>query len=137
MSTKEQIKKRLIMVIVLNVGAMILGGLLYFMYDRTGEGVPCLIYKYTGFYCPGCGVTRMLYTLIHEHDITRAFRYNAMLAVTLPVAAVLYIPQLVVFVRTGGLSDWLGTAAKIWGIMMILFCVLRNIPAFEFLAPPM
>ena len=79
----------------------------------------------------------MLYTLINEHDITRAFRYNAMLAVTLPVAAVLYIPQLVVFVRTGGLSDWLGTAAKIWGIMMILFCVLRNIPAFEFLAPPM
>lgn len=132
---EKQMRKRLILVILLHVGVIILGGLLYLKYDRTGEGVPCLIYKYTGFYCPSCGVTRMLYALIHDHDIVQAFRYNAMLAVTLPFAAVLYIPQLIVFVRTGGLSTWLIPVAEIWGILMILFCILRNIPAFEFLAP--
>ena len=134
---EKQMRKRLILVIFLHVMFIILGSMLYFLYDRTGQGVPCLIYKYTGFYCPSCGVTRMLYTLIHDHDIVKAFHYNALLAVTLPFAAVLYIPQLVVFVRTGGLSPWLGPVAEVWGVLMILFCILRNIPAFEFLAPVM
>ena len=131
----KQMRKRLILVILLHVGVIILGGLLYLKYDRAGDGVPCQIYKYTGFYCPSCGVTRMMYALIHDHDILRAFRYNALLAVTLPFAAVLYIQQLIVFLRTGGLSPWMGPVAEIWGILMILFGILRNIPAFWFLAP--
>ena len=135
MDIEKQARKRLIIVILLHVLVLMLGGLLYLMYDRTGEGVPCLIYKFTGFYCPSCGVTRMMYALIHDHDILQAFRYNALLAVTLPFAAVLYIQQLIVFVRTGGLSPWMGVVAEIWGILMILFGILRNIPAFEFLAP--
>ena len=130
-----QVRKRLILVILVNLVVVALGGLLYFMYYRMGGGVPCLIYKYTGLYCPSCGATRMMYALIHDQDIMQAFRYNVLLAVTLPFAAVLYIQQLIVFVRTGGLSPWMGVVAEIWGALMILFGILRNIPVFECLAP--
>ena len=31
----------------------------------TSLRIPCWFYKYTGYQCPGCGVTRMVYALAH------------------------------------------------------------------------
>ena len=35
----------------------------FFLNQRLSIGIPCLFYQITGFYCPGCGVTRMLFAL--------------------------------------------------------------------------
>ena len=49
----------------------------------TGVGIPCLFYEITGFKCAGCGVSRMLISLI-KLDIRSAFEYNSFLFVTGP-----------------------------------------------------
>jgi hypothetical protein len=36
---------------------------------------PCLFHKLTGLYCPGCGGTRSVTSLLHGHPIT-SIRYN-------------------------------------------------------------
>jgi len=46
-----------------------------------GAGQPCPIYSLTGYYCPGCGATRMCLSLLRG-DIISAVRYNPFLLVT-------------------------------------------------------
>lgn len=46
---------------------------------------PCVIYKYFGLYCPGCGGTRALISLLHGH-ILRSLWYHPLV----PYSAVLY-----------------------------------------------
>ena len=44
----------------------------------TGYGVPCIFKLVTGFDCPGCGITRMLVSLL-QGDIYAAYQYNPVL----------------------------------------------------------
>lgn len=40
-------------------------GMLYCIWLHcTGLGIPCLFYLWTGFKCPGCGITRMCLALL-------------------------------------------------------------------------
>lgn len=54
--------------------------LLYLVIKITGFPignyvVPCVFYKATGLYCPGCGGTRAVFALLHGH-IIRSFLYH-------------------------------------------------------------
>jgi hypothetical protein len=52
-------------------------GFLYYIIGRlTNLYLPCLFFKTTGMYCPGCGVTRMFNSLI-DGDIFLALHQNA------------------------------------------------------------
>jgi ABC-type amino acid transport system permease subunit len=42
----------------------------------------------TGLKCPGCGSQRAIHSLLH-FDFVQAFRYNALLVLSLPLLAVL------------------------------------------------
>src|SRR5688500_20303324 len=46
----------------------------------------CLFHDLTGWYCPGCGITRALHALVH-FEVARAFAMNALLVVSLPLLA--------------------------------------------------
>ena len=51
----------------------------------------CIFYTYTGFKCPGCGLQRMMHSLMHG-DINIAFRYNyfiPFICITLILAMIL------------------------------------------------
>lgn len=96
---------------------------------------PCPLHALTGFYCPGCGSTRMLYHLVHG-ELGMAFRENALSFLALPV--VLYglvrqwmQPNSGVFTRIR--PGWI----LAFGVIVIAFTVARNIPAQPFcsLAP--
>lgn len=50
----------------------------------------CGFYAATGMYCPGCGMTRAVGNLV-QGDVLRAFRFNAMLVVAIPILLYLYI----------------------------------------------
>lgn len=112
--------------------------LLLVLYERTGgNSIPCLFYTYTGFYCPGCGSSRSLVALIHGR-YWEAFRQNVLLyPMGIPSLVVLLREYVrVVFPRLG----WRPVDAPqpvIVGcaVVVLLFMVLRNIPAFSFLAP--
>lgn len=120
-------------------GALVIGGgLLYaWICKRTGGvGIPCLFHKITGFYCPGCGISRMCMALL-ELDFRAAFGYNAAVMILLPAAIVFGLRETVCWLRTGHFSETgAERAAQILAvILLVLFGILRNIPAFSFLAP--
>lgn len=49
--------------------------LVIFILAIIGKPIPCIFHKITGLYCPGCGVTRMILSLL-KFDFAKAFSYN-------------------------------------------------------------
>ena len=62
---------------VLKIYGWVIGiGLLYAVWVWiTGWGLPCFYYLTTGFYCPGCGTSRMFLSLF-QLQFADAFHYN-------------------------------------------------------------
>ena len=96
---------------------------------------PCPFHALTGFYCPSCGSTRMLFFLVQGHPYL-AFRENPLAFVVLP--AVIYGIGLQLLTQSRGLflrvrPGWV----RGFCVVVILFTVLRNIPyaPFSALAP--
>ena len=89
--------------------------------------IPCPIHALTGLYCPGCGVSRMCLALL---------RFDWMEAA--PFGAAVFLSQAVGYVKTGSTEMARWQKVLLWGMIawLLLFTVLRNLPAFSFLAPP-
>ena len=66
----------------------------------TGLGIPCPFHLLTGLNCPGCGVSRMLLSLM-EGDLNAAFGHNAVLLCLLPVLAALFLVRAGRYLRRG------------------------------------
>lgn len=132
----------------LAVGAVLATGALYVAAnDPLREGslyLPCLVHATTGFWCPGCGLTRGTHALLTGHPL-EAISIN------------LFTPLVVVMVAGG----WLVWTARSFGrpepgwwrrlrevtsrprwfatmlVVLALYGVLRNLPTapFDALAP--
>lgn len=127
---KEKIKLSLFIAFCL----LGLSFLYLFLNQVYGFSIPCLFHKFTGYYCPGCGITRVMFSLL-KFDIVSAFRYNALVICMLPV-----------FFISGGIHyyNWLCQKTVknfpewFWYILLvitILFGILRNLEMFSFLQP--
>lgn len=99
--------------------------------------IPCIFHEITGFYCPGCGITRCFNALVHL-DFYQAFRYNALVVILLPLF--LFYVFLTIYERLNKSKSTI--LHKIpnyvwWGlvVIVIVFGILRNLPDFEWLAP--
>lgn len=102
----------------------------------TGIRIPCVFYEVTGWYCAGCGVTRMCLSLLRM-DLENAFRANAALFLMLPLLGLLLVSWTIRYLRTGEgiVRKWQNIVIYIMIILLCLFGVLRNLPEFSFLAP--
>ena len=102
---------------------------------RHGFIPPCLFHRLTGWNCPGCGATRALYALLHG-DVIAALHDNALAVGALPSLAWMAIRN--VFRRRQGqrMAEAI-RPAWFWSFfgVMAVFTVLRNLPAFTWLAP--
>ena len=100
----------------------------------TGFYLPCPIHEITGYYCPGCGITRMFIS-IFKLDFYRAFRSNMLVFIMLPFATVLYFNKIYSsYKNKKSLYDKIDI--KVWYVLLIIvlaFGVLRNI--YPVLAP--
>ena len=95
--------------------------------------IDCPIKKITGLNCPGCGITRMLLSIL-QLDFYQAFRYNPLLFICLPFFIFFYLESIIS--KKEPLYNKIPT--KVWIIIIIVFIIygiLRNIPFFDFLAP--
>ena len=112
----------ILLVILVGIG-------LYYVFDpMTAEWFPkCRLYTLTGYRCPGCGMQRMLHSLLHG-DVVAAFRYNAFLLTVFPV-----IIGLLAF---DGWKKWLShkwtfySTYVLVGLLLastILWWILRNV----------
>lgn len=97
-----------------------------------GFGIPCPVHYFTGFKCPGCGVSRMFISLM-KLDFKSAFEANRLLLVTLPVIASLLFVYFFRYIKTG--SRKISKAENIIYIVLIIsfliFGVVRNFPAIN------
>jgi hypothetical protein len=89
----------------------------------------------TGLNCPGCGMTRALYALLHGH-FQAALKDNALFLAVLAGLAVrgAWFAGKKISGRPAG--QFL-SANILWPVLIVavIFTVLRNLPAFEFLSP--
>ncbi len=105
--------------------------------DGTGIGFPCLVHELTGLYCSGCGASRALRALLH-FQFYKALRYNAAFTLLFPFFAAYFLALGYSFVRYG--EDRVSRRVPVtplWVILAVVlaFGILRNLPAFLFLAP--
>lgn len=110
---------------------------LYFTGEGEGAGIPCMFHQITGLYCSGCGASRALRSVLHL-DYYQALRYNAFFTLGLPVIGIYFCGLAISYIRFGKdkfsgriplLPVW------IFIVVAVVFGILRNIPAFSFLAP--
>lgn len=95
--------------------------------------IACVFYEITGLYCPGCGITRSILSLI-DGDIYQAFRYNPIIFIDIPL---IIIASIIDFIYKDNKKVKKVTNAIYIMLLIItlVFGVLRNIPYFSFLAP--
>ena len=95
----------------------------------------CMFHELTGLNCPGCGGTRSLYALLHG-NFQLAFKDNALfifMLVAVAIRGVWFALRKISNKPTGHFF----TSKMLWPLLVILFVfsVLRNLPAFSFLSP--
>jgi len=103
--------------------------------NQPGHYPTCPFLFLTGLYCPGCGALRTLHALAHL-DVAGALSLNVLVVAALPLLAAMW-GAWVIRAWTGRPMRWLAPASWLWaGVGLVLtFWVLRNLPAFSFLAP--
>ncbi len=99
--------------------------------------IPCIFHRITGFYCPGCGITRSLYHLF-TLNFYQSFRYNPLLFILYPILIPYCIYKIYVWLFNKDDNITKKIPNLIWIILVIAFLlygILRNIPIFDFLSP--
>lgn len=96
----------------------------------------CLFFRFTGLYCPGCGMTRMLHALVHG-DLATAASMNLLAFMALPVFAAIVANELAERRLLRGRLAAFAYNGPMWIAAAVVFGVLRNLPfaPFSALAP--
>ena len=120
--------KRAVLVSIIGLGYA-------FFMQKTGYAIPCLFYKITGFYCPGCGVSRMCLALL-KGNIKSAFYANQMIMICIPILLFIGIKSIIEIKKYGKIKKK-QKDILLWCMVIgfIIFGVLRNLPEFSYLAP--
>ncbi len=76
-------------------------GVLYLLWvSATGEGIPCLIRRFTGLLCGSCGITRSLVAVLHL-DFGVAFALNPLWLFYVLYIGWIVVWNAVVYIRRG------------------------------------
>ncbi len=116
--------------------ALVIAATVFFFNPTTHHFYPvCQFHRLTGLDCPGCGMTRAAYALLHG-DWQTALHDNALLVAVLGGLA-LRGGWLAVNRARGRRNGELFRAKWLWPLLVVavVFAVLRNLPAFAFLSP--
>ncbi len=105
----------------------------YLLNKKIGIGIPCVFHELTGLYCPGCGITRLLFSLL-ELNFYQAFRSNPLVFILL-MLSILYLILKLILKRFNINLTIPNYIYYFLLIIVIIFGILRNIPGFEFLKP--
>jgi hypothetical protein len=100
--------------------------------SSTGTYPVCAVRSVTGWWCPGCGLTRAVHHLMHG-DIRQALGHNALVVPVVALLVLTWIAWLMdswgrrlTWVHRAAIPAWLGLA-----IAAAAFTILRNLPSFD------
>lgn len=118
------------------ISLVLLVAVYFGFYRITGLAIPCVFYEVTGWYCPGCGISRTLLAIL-SGDFYQAFRYNPLLFILLPFAAIFFANW--AYAKYNDRTSWCEKIPEwVWvtlAIIIVIYGVLRNLPMFGYLAP--
>ena len=112
-------------------------GFPYFLiHELTGFAIPCPVRSVFRVYCPGCGVSRMLFHLV-RFEFAQAFSANCLLFCLLPIAVFEAAFHAVRYIRTGNGRFSRPERVLLWTavVLLLLFGVIRNIWQVQPLIP--
>lgn len=137
MNLQSSMQKRIFKSLSILFLIIIISLLYFFLNMKFHFYIPCIFHKITGFYCPGCGITRCLFSLL-SGNIKQAFYYNMLVCLLFPVF--LFYMGYKLYIYIVGKKDDLFVRIPKWIsylflLLIILFGVFRNIPYFSILAP--
>ncbi len=137
-TSRIEVKKRLrySAIKILTVACV---GLLYFLLVTIFKvGLPCPIHAVTGKFCPGCGISRMCVSMLRL-DFPAAYRSNRLLFILLPFFFVYLAGKEWIYIRRGSRNTGKIETAVLALVTaaLLVFGVLRNMEAFDYLQPMM
>jgi hypothetical protein len=97
---------------------------------------PCIFRELTGYYCVGCGTTRMMHALVHG-DIARAFSMNPLAMLLLIISPVPLAWKLGWQPKYAQPLIGLLSKPQFWLVLLPAYWIARNLPwlPFTLLAP--
>lgn len=125
------------------LGWFLLGGMAaiavyaFFWREAGTPTIQCAFRMLWGLYCPSCGLTRAIHHILHG-ELLSALRMNAPMVFLLPFAAYIVLEEGIRLIAGRTVLPQLPLSPWIAGIVgggLVLFGILRNIPALAFLAP--
>lgn len=139
MSEKKSdlIKTHRIRIVVFWLSALLIAGVLYaFFVTAAGISLPCVFHEITGFWCPGCGASRM-FLKIFKADFAGAFYENRFLFSTIVflIAAVGFRLYQYIKKEPFRKTVWFIVFIILYAAAFLAFGILRNLSTFSFLAP--
>ena len=125
---------RVLTAVFLPIVCVSLLAFIYFGNPVKNAFIPCLFHYVTNLDCPGCGMTRALYSLLHFRFL-QAFMYNPIIYILVP-AAIYCSAAFYIYLLTG---KWHTVKIKIqkpvlitFIIVLLAFYILRNFPVAPF-----
>ena len=122
-------KKRISNVLEANLILLLILMSYYIINRYTGFFVPCLFREITGYKCPGCGVTHLVFDLLNL-KIADAFYENPLIFISLPFIIVYYIYRVYIYIYNKKDQILTKVPNYVWNILIvitILYGILRNI----------
>jgi len=120
---------------IAGIGALGLGAALVWYFDPTTAGFfpYCPLLRFTGFACPGCGLTRGFHALLHG-DVWTALDFNALIPLFVFILGYVVASLLSLAIRGRSILALERNLVFLWVLVgvLITFGVLRNLPFYPF-----
>lgn len=119
--------RRRIIAAAIAVGAVVFACIYYFVSPESGGLPQCVLYRFTGLKCPGCGTQRFVHAALHGRW-AEALEYNWFIPVLLIFIAVMIWVELTSASHPRRYARFY-RPAMIWGFLgaLLLWAVVRNI----------